>query len=255
MKNKEIPYESIEKWLDSTYSIYLLFFDLIRKMNDIENGGSLSSTSNLFPQLFALIDKNLNNLSEKFTLPFEIIHFVYQKWKKRKVENLTDIEYLMQYKSFFRSILLKTDLYEMLYFVNPQWSIDIIPASISFFKTIEVIIKDGQISLLPVGDKEDLISFAKEILITYYSNRDKIDKIIADNLEGWELSRLFLIDRIILICGVAEKMAFPDIPLSILISEYLGVAQLFTSSDFFPLLNALLDKISKTLNFLPLECK
>jgi N utilization substance protein B len=78
--------------------------------------------------------------------------------------------------------------------------------------------------------------------------RDEFDNIIAAVLpEAWPLDRLESILRQILRCGVYELAECPDIPVPVVISEYVGVADAFFQGKEPGMVNAVLDRLAREL--------
>jgi len=73
----------------------------------------------------------------------------------------------------------------------------------------------------------------------------RIDPLIDQQLaEGWRLTRVDSILRAILRAGVFEILARPDIPVRVIISEYVDIAHAFFAEDEPKVVNGILDKLS-----------
>jgi N utilization substance protein B len=72
----------------------------------------------------------------------------------------------------------------------------------------------------------------------------KIDPLINQQLaEGWQLTRVDSILRAILRAGVFEILSRPDIPVRVIISEYVDIAHAFFAEDEPKVVNGILDKL------------
>lgn len=75
-----------------------------------------------------------------------------------------------------------------------------------------------------------------------------IDPIVGQSLtEDWPLSRLDTTLRAILRAGVFELMRREDVPVAVIVSEYVDIAKAFYSDDEPKLVNAVLDRAARTL--------
>ena len=82
----------------------------------------------------------------------------------------------------------------------------------------------------------------------------EIDRLIAANLvEGWALARLDRILRAILRAGAYELLAHADVPVRVVISEYVDVAHGFLGGAEAGLVNGVLDKLGRELRAPELE--
>jgi N utilization substance protein B len=74
-----------------------------------------------------------------------------------------------------------------------------------------------------------------------------IDPLIADRAEHWRLSRLALIDRLILRVAVYELRFEPGTPPAVVIDEALELARTFSGEEAVRFVNGVLDGIRKHL--------
>ena len=73
-----------------------------------------------------------------------------------------------------------------------------------------------------------------------------VDPLIASHLaKGWKLARIDAIIRAILRAGTYELKERPDIPVRVIINEYVDVAHAFFGGDEPGLVNAVLDAIGR----------
>ncbi|MEO1103636.1 MAG: transcription antitermination factor NusB [Pseudomonadota bacterium] len=76
----------------------------------------------------------------------------------------------------------------------------------------------------------------------------EIDRAIDEALkEGWPLARIDVTLRALLRAGVFELMHRPEVPLRVVISEYVEVAKAFFGGDEPRLANGVLDRIGRRL--------
>ncbi len=74
----------------------------------------------------------------------------------------------------------------------------------------------------------------------------RLDPLIASALQDdWALSRLDSTVRAILRAGVFELLDRKDVPVAVIVTEYVEIAQAFFADDEPKLVNAVLDRIAK----------
>lgn len=86
----------------------------------------------------------------------------------------------------------------------------------------------------------------RAILAGVVENQKTVDPIIRQALtEDWPLSRLDSTLRAILRAGVFELMKRADVPVAVIVSEYVDIAKAFYSEDEPKLVNAVLDRVAR----------
>lgn len=97
--------------------------------------------------------------------------------------------------------------------------------------------------------------FTSLIRGTVRAQRD-VDPVIDKSLaEGWRLVRVDSLVRAILRAGVFELMERPDVPVRVVLNEYIDVARAFYDGEEPKLVNGVLDRIARQLRPGELEAK
>ena len=94
--------------------------------------------------------------------------------------------------------------------------------------------------------KEDDIAFAKEICDKFLTNREALTKIIDENLEGYERSRVYKLDLALLYLSLTEIL-YIKTPYKVAINEACDIAKKFSTAKSSAFLNGVLSKVIKTL--------
>ena len=101
-----------------------------------------------------------------------------------------------------------------------------------------------EISRLNKTEKADK-SHLSRILKGVTKNQKTIDSDIKDNLIGWSLSRIDSVSRAILRSALYELKECNDIPVKVIINEYIEISKSFFEGEEPNFINGILDKISK----------
>ena len=78
-------------------------------------------------------------------------------------------------------------------------------------------------------------------------HQQKIDEVIGQFAENWDLDRMAVVDRNILREGVFELLWMMEIPPKVAINEALEVAKKFSTRESSRFINGLLDRVHKEL--------
>ncbi|MVA99243.1 transcription antitermination factor NusB [Nitratireductor sp. CAU 1489] len=88
----------------------------------------------------------------------------------------------------------------------------------------------------------------RAILAGVVENQKTVDPVIRQALtEDWPLSRLDTTLRAILRAAVFELMKRADVPVAVIVSEYVDIAKAFYAEEEPKLVNAVLDRVSRRL--------
>ena len=107
--------------------------------------------------------------------------------------------------------------------------------------TDEYLIEISRLNKTEKADKNHLIKILKGVI----KNQKDIDLNIKDNLIGWSLSRIDSVSRAILRSALYELRECNDIPVKVIINEYIEISKSFFEGDEPNFINGILDKISK----------
>ena len=89
-------------------------------------------------------------------------------------------------------------------------------------------------------------SWFRSIVAGVVKDQRSLDPLIADSLiEGWPLSRLDATIRAIMRAGVFELIERKDVPVAVIVTEYVEIANAFFGEEEPRIVNAVLDRIAK----------
>lgn len=89
--------------------------------------------------------------------------------------------------------------------------------------------------------------FAANLVNQVSIHNDELDELIKTKVDNWDLSRIALIDRILLRMGICEILYFPDIPPKVSINEAIEIAKVYSTSSSGKFINGILDAILSEL--------
>ena len=97
----------------------------------------------------------------------------------------------------------------------------------------------------PVKVHGGLKRFTEERVAGVLGAQRELDKIIADHLDNWDLYRLGTVERAVLRLG-AWEMLHSDVPAPVVINEAIDIVNWFSGAKSRTIVNAVLDKVSKS---------
>ena len=101
--------------------------------------------------------------------------------------------------------------------------------------TKEEILKD-------IDNKNDK-NFAEELINRIIINEINLDEKIKERVANWEITRIALLDKVLLRMGICELMYFPEIPPKVSINETIEIAKSFSTASSGKFINGIMDAI------------
>ncbi len=101
--------------------------------------------------------------------------------------------------------------------------------------------------LLPEYDNDEDRQFAIKLIHETLANEEEYRNIIDSNAKNWQLSRMALMDVVIMQIAIAEILNFPTIPATVSINEYLELSKVYSTPKSYVYINGLLDFVVKKL--------
>ena len=88
--------------------------------------------------------------------------------------------------------------------------------------------------------------FTLRLIQGVLANLEKIDQLISESAQNWQLKRMAVIDRNILRLSCFELLFLEDIPPKVSLNEAIELAKRFGDLDSSKFVNGILDKIHKS---------
>lgn len=95
------------------------------------------------------------------------------------------------------------------------------------------------------GAREDANQrFCRTLTVHVVEKDEQIDALIKDAVEKWDLSRIAILDHIVLRMAIAEFLYFDDIPFKVTINEAIELAKRYSTAQSGRFVNGILDAVS-----------
>ena len=104
----------------------------------------------------------------------------------------------------------------------------------------------GQELMPEYKDDEDK-EFARRLLRTAITGAEAYRKLMENNAKNWDMERFAFMDILIMQVALAEIMAFPTIPTSVTLNEYVEIAKMYSTPKSGGFINGMLDGIVNQL--------
>ena len=98
-----------------------------------------------------------------------------------------------------------------------------------------------------LGEESDAIRFAEKLLLTTVDHSDDHDQMIQKQINNWEVSRLAVVDKLILRMALSEFLFFEDVPTKVSINEAIELAKKFSTRKSGNFVNGILDAVLSEL--------
>ncbi len=89
--------------------------------------------------------------------------------------------------------------------------------------------------------------YAQTLACKTFENLKKIDEVVEQYTENWEMDRMAYVDRNILRLSTYELLYQQDVPMKVVLNEAVELAKRFGEDDSSKFVNGILDKIAKTV--------
>ncbi len=96
-------------------------------------------------------------------------------------------------------------------------------------------------------DNENDKSFAEDLINRVIINKNNLDEKIKSRVANWEITRIALLDKVLLRMGICELMYFPEIPPKVSINETIEIAKSFSTASSGKFINGIMDAILSEL--------
>lgn len=180
------------------------------------------------------------NLYREFAKTKPYLH--YLDVKHPTVEDHTNI--LLELWNF----LYHEPLYiELVYDAYPSWIDDDSLVKGFVKRLIKGISEDETLLAQYKPDREAVFEFGECLLEDVIQRFDEYDGKLIPYLQGWEIDRIAIMDRILIKMALSEFLHFPSIPTKVTLNEYVDIGKMYSTEKSKEFLNGILDALLKDL--------
>lgn len=147
------------------------------------------------------------------------------------------------------------ELEEILEDKSLYWMDDLSYVINVIFRSIDMFKSRGRIFYPDTFMKEDDRDFAFKLLSASMVHFDEYLALIARNVPNWDSERFVATDTVLISQGIAEAVAFEEIPVKVTINEYVEISKFYSTQNSKVFINGLLDKLIHQLTVDNTICK
>ena len=103
------------------------------------------------------------------------------------------------------------------------------------------------IKLMPQFKSEEDLDYAKKLLRYSIAGYDRISLLLDDSMNNWDIERVALMDKIILVTAISEAENFTSIPTRVTMNEYIDIAKSYSTESSGSFINGILDRLISQL--------
>ena len=103
------------------------------------------------------------------------------------------------------------------------------------------------IKLMPQFKSDEDLDYAKKLLRFSLAGYERISKLLDDSMNNWDIERVALMDKIILVTAISEAENFTSIPTRVTMNEYIDISKYYSTESSGGFINGLLDRIITAL--------
>ncbi len=97
--------------------------------------------------------------------------------------------------------------------------------------------------LCTLSNKDEVKDYTIQICDSFHQNKEKIDSMIKEFAFGWDIDRLFKIDKDVLRIAIVELVFIKDAPHKVIIDEALELAKKYSTDDSPSFINGILARV------------
>lgn len=159
-----------------------------------------------------------------------------ESYKKYMKGSMSDRSYI---EKFYEELFEDNEKFEnLIESLSIFWADDLNFALIQVIRTI----KSSQMELLPKYADDELREFGEKLFLHSARNMKSYMEIVDKFAKNWELERIAISDRLILVEAIAELISCPTIPTKVTMDEYIEISKHFSTPQSSTFINGILHK-------------
>ena len=157
-------------------------------------------------------------------------------------------EDLKLFITFFQEELEDSEeLYTILEDMSMYWVDDLAFVLNVIIKKLRSLKESSTIEHPDVFLKDDDKEYAIKLLDASLANYDDYSALMSTYVKNWDSDRLAATDTALIVMGIAEAIAFKNIPLKVTINEFVELSKYYSTPNSRLFVNGMLDKILLSL--------
>lgn len=281
LQNEEVDIKKAENELfyslEKSYDLYFFLFALMTEITNIyqnrlkqRQNRYLPSEEGKNPNL-KFVNNRLVELianSESFRTKVDNMDYSWEDheiYTKSLLDKILSSEYYKEYmlceednfqldkeiwKKIFKQIICVDEaLNDLLEDLSLYWNDDVEIVESFVLKTIKKMTPETpqtELFLPMFKDEEDKL-FASQLLNSTLNNLEELQVIIDKHTQNWDSERVALMDRVIMLIATSELQAFPSIPISVTLNEYIDMVKAYSTNKSAGFINGVLDAVVQEL--------
>ncbi len=172
----------------------------------------------------------------------------YQEYMSKEALTYEDDREL--WRKLYRSTIAQNEtIDEILEEQSLYWNDDKAIVDTFVLKTIKRFEPENgaEQELMPEYKDDEDKEFARKLLRTAITGAEAYRKLMENNAKNWDMERFAFMDILIMQVALAEIFAFPSIPVSVTLNEYVEIAKMYSTPKSGSFINGMLDGIVSQL--------
>lgn len=172
----------------------------------------------------------------------------YQEYMAKETLTYEDDREL--WRKLYRSVIAQNEtIDEILEEQSLYWNDDKAIVDTFVLKTIKRFEPENgaEQELMPEYKDDEDKEFARKLLRTAITGAEAYRKLMENNAKNWDMERFAFMDILIMQVALAEIFAFPSIPVSVSLNEYVEIAKMYSTPKSGSFINGMLDGIVNQL--------
>jgi len=140
------------------------------------------------------------------------------------------------------------DLYTILEDMSIYWADDLAFVLNVIIKKLSTLKENAEMEHPKVFLKDDDREYAIRLLDASLANYEEYTGLMSEYVRNWDPDRLAATDMALIVMGIAEAVAFKNIPLKVTINEFVELSKYYSTPNSRMFVNGMLDRILLSLS-------
>ena len=170
----------------------------------------------------------------------------YEAYRKKENPSVEDHRSVLQVLN--KTCFKDEGFLDLMEAFNSLWVVDESLVLGAMKRTLKILpTNDDNFFNAFLPEDEPVNEFGEELLKMVIREEDALLEIIQPALQNWDITRVAIIDLILLKMAVSELMKFPTIPTKVTLNEYVEISKQYSTEKSKDFINGILDRLMKQL--------